>query len=256
MSNGAKRLGSVDRALQLVLLLRRSPALSVSQVAAALGVAPSTAHRLLVTLVRHGFAVQDSRRRYEAGPQAAPATTAGASLGDLIRSADPVMRELAETVAETVQLLVLEGHVVRFVHGVESARALRVSATFNTTIPAHHSAGGKVLLADLSRAEVQRRFEDLFPAAGTAAIPDLATLHDHLALVRDQGFGTTHGEVAAEISRVGVAVRDGVGRSVAALSVAVPASRYSARGESRWVAALRGAAGVLSDQLRGTGAAQ
>jgi DNA-binding IclR family transcriptional regulator len=55
----AYRLSSVDHALELLLLFRSRPALRVSEVAAELDVARSTAHRLLGMLVYRQFAVQD-----------------------------------------------------------------------------------------------------------------------------------------------------------------------------------------------------
>jgi IclR family transcriptional regulator, acetate operon repressor len=59
---------AADKALQLVLLLQGTEAVSVSEAAAHLGVARSTAHRLLTTLRHRGFAVQSDDRRYRAGP--------------------------------------------------------------------------------------------------------------------------------------------------------------------------------------------
>ncbi|WP_255311288.1 helix-turn-helix domain-containing protein, partial [Streptomyces viridosporus] len=51
-------LESVDNALKLLLLLRRNGRLRLSEAADHLGVARSTAHRLLATLRGRGFAVQ------------------------------------------------------------------------------------------------------------------------------------------------------------------------------------------------------
>ena len=65
---GASPVESVDRALVLLTALRDGEVLSVTDAAARLGVAPSTAHRLLTSLVHRDFAFQDRDRRYRRGP--------------------------------------------------------------------------------------------------------------------------------------------------------------------------------------------
>ena len=61
-------LDSVDNALLLVQMLRDQGRLRVRQAAEDLGIAPSTAHRLLAMLVYRDFARQDEHRCYVPGP--------------------------------------------------------------------------------------------------------------------------------------------------------------------------------------------
>lgn len=65
-------IASADNALRLVVLLRDVGAVRLSDAAAELGVANSTAHRLLAMLVYRGFAVQDEHRIYHPGPASEP----------------------------------------------------------------------------------------------------------------------------------------------------------------------------------------
>src|SRR5690554_7638432 len=68
---------SVDNVLRLLQLLRDSGSLRVTDAAAELDIALSTAHRLFSMLVYRGFATQDEQRRYVPGPAMdAPAITA------------------------------------------------------------------------------------------------------------------------------------------------------------------------------------
>jgi DNA-binding IclR family transcriptional regulator len=64
----AYAIASVDHALRLAVLLQLEGPVTVSAAAERLGVARSTAHRLLTMLVYRDFAVQDEDRRYRAGP--------------------------------------------------------------------------------------------------------------------------------------------------------------------------------------------
>jgi DNA-binding IclR family transcriptional regulator len=59
---------SVDNALRILQVLRDSGQARVSDVAAELGIARSTAHRLLAMLVYRDFAIQAADRSYRPGP--------------------------------------------------------------------------------------------------------------------------------------------------------------------------------------------
>src|SRR4051794_17511319 len=54
----AQRVQSLDRALDLLEALAAADELGVSEIAAKTGLVPSTAHRLLATLVARGYAAQ------------------------------------------------------------------------------------------------------------------------------------------------------------------------------------------------------
>ena len=68
MGNKTGHLESVDAALRLLQMLGRDGQLRVTDAADELGVAASTAHRLLSTLRYRGFAVQAGDRTYRPGP--------------------------------------------------------------------------------------------------------------------------------------------------------------------------------------------
>src|SRR5258708_11969465 len=61
-------VASVDNALQILLLLSERQCLRVVDVAAELGVARSTAHRLLTALHQREFALQDAHKAYRPCP--------------------------------------------------------------------------------------------------------------------------------------------------------------------------------------------
>ncbi|SLI66118.1 IclR family transcriptional regulator [Mycobacteroides abscessus subsp. abscessus] len=72
---------------------------------------------------------------------------------------------------------------------------------------------------------------------------------DELAKIRRNGFAVNDGRSERGVVAVGVAVRDGSGTAVAALSVSMPAVRYDNRSLPRYVAALRAAAAGLRREL-------
>src|SRR5215467_11271681 len=88
-------IASVDRALRLLLVGRRS-SLRLSEASEALGVAPSTAHRLLAMLAFHDFVRHDGDRHgYVPGPALAEIGRARVGTADLRRVARPIVEDLA-----------------------------------------------------------------------------------------------------------------------------------------------------------------
>src|SRR5271170_7467241 len=90
---------SVDKALRLLHLFAETDRIRVSDAAALLGVAPSTAHRILAMLQYHGFAAQDRRTHdYLPGPGLTRIGLAAAKQLGLRAQARPVMERLAAEV--------------------------------------------------------------------------------------------------------------------------------------------------------------
>ena len=222
-------LDSVDKALSLLMMLRRSGEVRVVDVSRELGVAPSTAHRLLTTLVVRGFAEQDrASRSYRAGRVLIELGLSAVGDLDIRREARRYLLRLAAEVGETVHLLVLEGFGVRFIDGVESSHLIRVASRIGVLLPAHTTSGGKLLLAYASE---QRREALLLGrlkriTRDTLVHPD--TLADELDDIKRLGYAMNRGESDEELRAIAVGVRGGRGDVVAALAIAVPVARGSA----------------------------
>src|SRR3954447_25847145 len=96
---------SVDNALRLLQLIGERQALRVAEAAELLGVARSTAHRLLTALRRRGFVTQDRPNgAYRPGPALYEIGLAAVSRIDIRRVARPVLEQLREETQETVSL--------------------------------------------------------------------------------------------------------------------------------------------------------
>jgi DNA-binding IclR family transcriptional regulator len=238
---------SVDNALHLLQLIGERQALRVAEASELLGVARSTAHRLLAALRRRGFVVQDRPNgAYRPGPALREIGLAALTRIDIRRIARPVLEQLRDETHETVSLAVLEGPTVRFVDGVESTRSVRVGNRTGVVRPAHTTAVGKAILAGLPDAELARIYPGgrLPATAAEAAVRDLGTLREELADVRAQGWALNWEESTDGMCAVGVALVDAAGQPLAALGIAVPTSRAKdVAGISALApAALRGAA--------------
>jgi IclR family transcriptional regulator, acetate operon repressor len=230
------RIEAVDRSLLLILLLNERRAVSVSEVAEELGVAPSTAHRLLATLCHRGFAVQDRDRRYHPGPELTGTTQAPPPLVHVMR---PFVQDLFERAGESVHLVVPAGPDVRFIDGMEGDQPLRIGLRTGARMPAYCTSGGKAMLAELDWSEVEALHPRGLRPWPYARIHDLPSLRRQLARTRKQGYGANVEESEPGVTAIGVSISPWPGRPVAALSVAIPTARFDRREEPGLYAHLR-----------------
>jgi DNA-binding IclR family transcriptional regulator len=231
-------LSSVDNALRILVLLSARPSLRVADAAAELGIARSTAHRLLTTLKSHEFAAQDrGNAAYRIGPALTKIGLVANERLDVRRAAAPMLERLRQETGETVSLSVLEGQNVRFVECREGTRAVRVGDRTGLVLPAGATAGGKALLAALPEEDLERRFPEELPAL-TEATPTRERLRDELDAARRDGYAVNLEESENGICAVAAAVRDPAGTPLGAIALVVPSNRFDHAAAERWAPVL------------------
>ncbi|WP_084637137.1 IclR family transcriptional regulator [Neomicrococcus aestuarii] len=250
MSIPSSPIASVDRALLLILLMKESGPISVKSASEHLGVAPSTAHRLLNALMHRGFAAQDHERRYRLGPALVERHSERYTVQALRQSARSALMVLSQEVGETVQLMVLTEGNIQFIDGIESTKTLRVGMRVGDKMPAFVSAGGKAILALFSNAELEDLYRQGIPAWSTSRIDSLKTLKREMTKVRRAEFGSNFEEMEEGVVGLGVAVTDPDGHPVAAITTATPSIRFDRNNIPSHVAALQTAAAAISEELQ------
>lgn len=242
---------SVDRALRLLLYLRDHDSISVKEASEYLDIAASTAHRLLSTLSRRGFTVQDFSRRYRMGGLLSGPDQGQISEGRLRDAALAPMTGVRDEVGETVQLMVLRGGNIRFVEGVEPDTLLRVTRRVNDEMPAFVSAGGKVILGRLSNLEVEEIYRRGLVQWPTRKVTSMKMLKRMLTQVRRLGYALSMEETEQGVIGVGVPLLGPDARPVAALTLAIPSVRFDRTRLEEYVGSLRTAARAAEETLFG-----
>jgi len=237
---------SVDNALRLAVLLQEEGGLRVTDAARRLGVARSTAHRLLAMLVYRDFAAQDQDRRYVPGPVLGRGR-APESSAQLRELALPHLEALVARCGETANLQILVGDHIRFVASVESDQVLRVGNRGGRMLPAHLASGGLALLALLPETEVTA----LYTAADAPPV-DLPRLLADLRRIRRHGYALNEQATETGVTALGRAVRGPDGEPVAALCIAVPTARFTRERFAEWSGPHLAAIADLEGELRAT----
>ncbi|MFI6299984.1 IclR family transcriptional regulator [Nonomuraea sp. NPDC050790] len=231
-------IDSVDHALLLAQTLQQEGRLRVTDAAERLGVSNSTAHRLLAMLVYRDFAERTADRRYVPGRMLRPTQRSEAPLALLRHVTLPHLRALTDRLGESTNLVVLVGTEVRFVSTIECTRPLRVGDRVGQALPAHLASGGKVLLAAAPPGELDALYDG-------AVEVDLPRLRRELTLVRKRGFAVNDQLTETGVTAIGAGVRDVAGRTVAAISLAMPTVRFDRDRLAGWVTELSTTAALI-----------
>jgi DNA-binding IclR family transcriptional regulator len=242
---------SVDNALKLLLLLGERPEIRLSEATRYLGVAPSTAHRLLAMLAYRGFVRQDPvSKAYLPGPSLTGVAFAIFGRVDIQRSAAPIMRALSEQLRETIHIGMLDGAHVHFVAAVEGPSAVRVASRLGRTMPAHCTSTGKALLAQLPEAELRQLLPGEKLERITAhSIGSRAQLEAELLRVRERGYAVNREESEEGVASVAVPIPTRAPGLRLALNAAAPQNRLASAQYPSVAAALVKAAKEIGDQL-------
>ena len=222
---------SVDNALKLILLLGDRSSIRLTDASSYLGVASSTAHRVLAMLQYRGFVRQDPlTKAYGPGPALTGVAFSVIARMNITQASRPYLQELNDSLNETIHLGVLEGSNVRFLDSIESPKAVRVASRLGKSLPAHCTSIGKAMLAELDSAELYRLYPDaVLPRLTEHSIADRSVLERQLADTRRVGYAVNHEESEEGVASVSVAVTTSVPGLRLAVSVSAPISRLPAR---------------------------
>lgn len=210
---------TVARALSVLGCFRGGDELGVSEVARMQGLAVSTTHRLLSSLVEAGFLDKDADSRYRLGG-------ALAEYGQIayrqhrIYLAEPHLEQLATTTGASASIATRYGNDAVLL-GTSRWREAEGHQLQGVRLPLHASALGKALLAwsQTTDDELGR----LPYESGTArSVPGPEELGKELALTRERGYAFNDEELAPGYRTIGVPILGDAGCARFALGLRGP----------------------------------
>lgn len=245
-TNGGASNGDADsrsgiqvlaRAAEILRLLHGYPAgLSQSEIGEQVGLARSTASRLLLALEAEGLVASTGPRgRYRLGPEII--RLAGSARRSAWMDLHPLLVEFSYEIGETVDLSVLERDSAVFVDQVVADNRLQAVSAVGDAFPLHASANGKAMLASMPEADRKRVLAARLEAFTPNTVTSPTELRRELAEANESGIAVDREEQTLGVCALG-AVIGTVDHDLLAVSIPVPAQRFGEREEELRVALL------------------
>ncbi len=243
---------SLNKALDLLVrVIEDDGASALADLAQALNLPFSTAHRFSRALEARGLLIRERPGRYLAGPALLALSERIDSARILTRLSRAELRRLSRRCGQTVHLGALENGMVTYL-AKEGGGGAAAFTREDMQLEAYCSGIGKVLLAHLSDEDRDRYLsEGPFVALTAQTIVDPAELADHLRLVRDQAWAIDDAEVFEGLKCLAAPVRRPDGVVIAAISVSASAEEFDEPYRLRTLAALRDTVAAVEARLRG-----
>lgn len=243
---------SVHRAFSLLRLVAsaRSEGMRLNGIAAATGLHPATAHRLLGALTRERFVTFDPYSRlYHIGHEFL-ALGEGAWEHRICEHYRPVLEQVADATEDTAYLSIVSGMDAVCIDRVEGRYPIRaLTLDVGARRPLGVGGGSLALLAALSNEGI-----DAALAANRARYPSYngmsaEEVRSLVRGVRRQGFAFNDGRVIEGVSAVALPVLNRHGSPIAAISVAAIATRMKKDRRHEIVALLKAAIAAVEAPL-------
>lgn len=240
------RIKVIARAAAVLRALAAFPkGATLSEIATEVGLPRSTAHRILAALGAEDLVTISQHGRLKLGPGLI--RLAAAEHLDVRTEVRPHLEALSTQLGETVDLAVLKGDSVLFLDQVSAPQRLLAVSSTGSVFPAHCTANGKALLAELPLSTVQQLLPSRLPARTPNTIRSRAKLEQELRDVRRNGFAVDREEHTVGICAVGISIRDAFGTEMA-ITVPLPTQRFKGR-ENEIPEALLGARATIEQAL-------
>ena len=219
---------AVIRALRLLKAFSpREPDLSLDQLASALGLTRTTAHRLLAALESEGLIARDSTlNTYHLGPEMISLGSQALLTSDLRAIVRPTLERIAAESEESTTLEVLVGDQMLILDGVRGRHLVSADLEIGTRWPAHATSSGKCLLAGLQEDQRDRILRGPMSRYTKHTLTDPRSLRAEFEKIRTTGYAVGNQELETNYIAVAAEFRGPLGEVEGAISVGGPASRF------------------------------
>lgn len=225
---------SVDKALLLLrgLTAQGAVPLGVRELSERMGIPRATCHRLLRTLLKHGYVRQEATsQRYLLGIRSIESGFAALRGVKLREVARPFLERLVATCNETASLSVLDGAETAYIDRVDSNHPVRLATEVGSRNPAYVSAAGQTLLANIDRIRAVALIPERWTPLTARSLSTRTMLIRRLDEIVTSGCAVDEEEWAEGVSCVAAPVFGHDGQVQAALSVVGPSSRLQLKRE-------------------------
>ena len=252
-SEGGGVVQALDKGLTLLRALARTERATLTEIALSAGMVPSTAHRMLNTMQRHGITTfEESTQHWMVGVEAFRIGSSFMRRTNLVEASRGVMHDLMEESGETANMAIADDGDVVFINQVETNDPIRAFFRPGTRGHMHASGIGKALLAELSRGEVEAILSRKgLPEFTAKTLTSPEALFANLAATRARGWSLDDEERALGMRCLAAAIFNEHGEVVAGVSISGPVVRLPDARLAELGARVRRAAVVITEKIGG-----
>lgn len=219
---------SLDRGFAVIRAFNElNVKLTLSEVAQRTGLTRATARRFLLTLESMHY-VGSTGRDFFLRPKVLELGYAYLSSVSLVSVAQNHLEVLTNELRESCSASVLEDEEIIYICRAAANRIMSVNLSVGVRLPAYSSSMGKVLLAALTKKELDEYLgKSLRPKLTSHTVVGAKELISVLDTVREQGWAINDEELEEGVRSVAVPVRDQSGKVMAAINVSAHAARVT-----------------------------
>ncbi len=221
---------SVSHALDILeSFTRTEDELGVTELSKRLSLHKNNVFRLLATLEHRGYIEQNkASENYRLGPKTLQIGSIFIEQRECRRKARPILENLMAESGETAVVAVLRGNKIIIMDTVETDKTVRAVSHIGSLMPAHCTAVGKVQLAYLQTAEIERLYaEQALPGLTDKSITSRDALIAALAKIAEKGYALENEEAEPDVRGIAVPVKDFSKNVIAAIGITAPVSRLT-----------------------------
>jgi DNA-binding IclR family transcriptional regulator len=235
-------------------LVQDKGALSLTALAAAVGMAPGKAHKYLTSFIRCGLVRQsETGRRYDLGPFALELGLAALRRMDIVELAQPALEELRDRLGTTISMAVWANRGPTIVRWAETPHIMSMTIRIGTVMPLLTSSFGRVFAAYLDRRTTQEMMQaemaETDGLARRAGLRTLGAVEAMLAEVRAHRMSAAVNLVDPGRAALSAPIFDHSGQLAAAIAVIGAQDRLDTAWEGAPARALAATAKNLSRRL-------
>ncbi len=244
----------IEKSVRVLEAFQGQREVALAELAARTRLVKSSVFRILFTLERLGCVQKVNGGRYSLTSRLARLAGDYPPRSNLSSLAAPFMAELLRRFQETINLGVLDGGEVLYIHVLECSHPFRLAAHAGMRSPLHSTALGKCLLSRLPRPEIEAILKANPPRKLTPrTITEISALCKEVAKVRARGYAVDGGEDSHGARCIGAPILDPQGHVCAAISISGPAMRVKPSCDKEIAGALMETCREISTLLGYTG---
>jgi DNA-binding IclR family transcriptional regulator len=216
---------STQTLFRIVEALEAHDGARVTELANELGLAKSTVHQQLSTLLDLGYVTKEDGE-YHVGLRFLYLGEYARTRKEAYQLAKPLVEELARETGERAQFLVEEGGRAVYLYIEQGEHAVQTDRRIGKQRYLHSSASGKAILANMHEEEVEEVIDTWgLPAETDDTITTPEGLFENLEEIRERGYSLNIGESIDGLRAIGVPVMYPDGSVLGSFSIAGPSYR-------------------------------